>query len=407
MSPKIRLDIEAVPFRSGDNNLFLLYDRSGISTAQLALSADMLTIVKLLNGENSLVAIQDIYWREHQAQLTLDDLEKVIADLAAADFLDDPRFHDYYAELLRSFQHAPIRPATSAGSAYSDNYAILNASLTKYLQSAPIPEDDDRATNAIRRAPRAVIVPHMDFSRAGKIYAQVYRELQSCQKPDAVIVIGTAHYPLKNRYALCPKDFAIPNAVMRYHRELTDEILSRSKTVADFTTDILAHRTEHSIELQLVWLRHIWGEIPIVPLLASAIDDLIINPALSATDNQLQIFSTILADLMQRYRLTILASADLAHVGKRFGDQRELDETFLRETERADREYLAHVKNGDALNSLNCLHQHRDAFHLCGTGSIYALNTCLPKIKGRILGYHQAITAELEQAVSCAGLIFE
>ncbi|MBP5231882.1 MAG: AmmeMemoRadiSam system protein B [Planctomycetes bacterium] len=406
--PKLRPEIEAVPWDRDGAEVYLCYDRSGISAAQLELAPMAAAIAARLDGEHSLLDVQDECARELGDRPAIAAVEEVLLALDQADFLDTPRFQDYLAQLQREFAAQPVREATSAGSAYSADPAALATALQGYIDAAPPPEDEDRATNARRAAPRGVIVPHMDFSRAGLVYGQVYRELAQCARPEAVVVIGTAHYPLPRRYAVCPKDFALPGGVLRYARELTAELLRRTAPVADFAADIIAHRNEHSVELQLVWLRHVWGpDVAFIPVLAGPIDDCLDAPEKAAADPQLNAFAQALRDLGREHRMTILASADLAHIGRRFGDDADLDLEFQAEAENADRNYLRAVKAGDGAGALAALAACGDAYRLCGTGCIYALNAALPGVPGRLLGYHQAISPELEQAVSCAGLIFE
>ena len=408
MLPKIRAEIEAVPWQRNGQQAYLCYDRSEVSSARLLLSPTAAAIVSYFDGAHSLLEILDACEKELPTRPAVAEVEEILASLEKAAFLDTPRFQDYYAQLRRDFIAEPVRETTSAGSAYSADPATLTASLNEFMRSAPPPEDEDRVTNARRAAPRGVIVPHMDYSRAGSVYGQVYRELANCTRPAAAVVIGTAHYPLKNRYAVCPKDFALPDGIMRCNQELTAELLRLTADCGDFTEDILAHRNEHSVELQLVWLRHVWGEdLPVIPVLAGAIDDLLAAPERAAEEPQLRGFAAALRELTRRERLTIVASADLAHIGRRFGDDGEIDTALQAATENADREYLQAVKLGDAPKALGVLTAHGDAFRLCGTGCIYALNAALPGVRGRLVGYHQAITPELEQAVSCAGLVFE
>lgn len=406
--PKMRAEIEIVPWSREGEEVYLCYDRSGVSSAKLALAAEAARMAVLFDGAHSLLEVQDFCEKEYGERPHVAEVEEVLDSLDKADFLDTPRFQDYYAELEREFIARPVRESSSAGSVYSDVPEKLAAALDAFMAEARQPEDEDRATNACRQAPRGVIVPHMDYARAGAVYAQVYRELAQCVRPAAAVVIGTGHYPVKNRYVVCPKDFALPGGVMRYHREFTEEILRHCAPEADFTEDILAHRNEHSVELQLVWLRRIWGDdLPVVPVLAGAVDDLLDDPARAESEPQLRIFAEALQELGRRERITIIASADLAHVGRRFGDDVDIDTEFQAAVENRDREYLRAVKAGDAAGALRVLQAQADVNRLCGTGCIYALNAALPGVPGRLLGYHQAITPALEQAVSCAGLVFE
>jgi hypothetical protein len=182
-----------------------------------------------------------------------------------------------------------------------------------------------------------------------------------------VFVCGTAHAPLSAPLSLCAKDFAVPGGVVRRDAEFCDRFLARLPGAGG---DVLAHRGEHSVELQAVWLRHIWGDAPrIVPILAGA---------LSETGSEHDAAWTALADLFADAMAlpggaVFVASADLAHVGPRFGDDAAMSDEFLAEVEAADRAYLTAVGQGSASEGLDVLSSHGDRYRVCGAASVYGL----------------------------------
>ena len=84
-----------------------------------------------------------------------------------------------------------------------------------------------------------------------------------------------------------------------------------------------------------------------------------------------------------------MASADLAHVGPRFGDPRPLTPGQLREVADADRELLATVESGDAETFFQSVSRDRDRRRICGLPPIYAALRLLPGARGRLLRYTQ------------------
>lgn len=409
--PRIRPEIDAVPTEEEGETLYLLYDRSGLSEAQLALSPAAMFLVAQLDGQSSLLALQDRFANESGGTaLPLASLEGLINALDAAFFLDNDHYHAHYRTLHDTFAATPVRPSTSAGSAYPESADALHDELNRMLRSAPPPEVEGRATNAPRPAPRGVIAPHIDYERGGDAYAQVYRELATFGKPDAVLLLGTAHAEMTNRFACTTKDFALPGGCLPCDRETMNRLLALCAPVADFTADAFAHRSEHSIELQTPWLRHIWGDVPILPVLVGSMHEFLQTPDACHTarsDPQLTTFVEAVASLRAEMRLTILASADLSHIGPRFDDLREVDAVFLHETGEADRAYLGAVMRGDATGGLASLAAHADAYHVCGAGCIYVLNRLLDHVEGRLLGYHQSHAPDMHQAVTYAGVLFE
>ena len=415
--PKVRYDVDAFPYEDThgvidvedfDGAAYILYDTSGLSEAQLIVGDSSMYFISRMDGKHSMLNLREEYQRETGLEVDVVDIECIVHELDSARFLDNENFEDLYNNLLSEFNTNPIRSSVCSSSVYSDDIEALEDELDILIQNAPKPEMQGRVGNVMRRAPRGVIAPHMDFVRAAKCYGQVYKELlEKYNKPDVVIVLGTAHGKMKNRFAVCDKDFEVTGGVVKCHNEITEKILEMTATVANFKDDIFVHRSEHSIELQAVWLDYIWPGVQIVPVLVGEMESYIKHPETVNDDPEIISMVAAIKKIMAEYKVTVMASADLSHIGRRFGDDRDLDIGFVSETEVADRNYLKYVLKGDSYGALEILAAHRDRYHICGTGCIYVLNALLPEVTGQLLGYYQAVSHELEQAVGCAGVVFE
>ena len=226
--PALRPEVDAVPTRHKGKPLFLLYDRSGLSPAQLAISPVVMFVASQLDGETSVLEIQDRFAREAGGEiLPSAEVEKILAALDEAMFLRSDRFDAYYAQSCREFLENPVRPPYSAGAAYSDKPEELAKHLDEMLRNAPAPEEPAPASaaGARRSAPLGAIIPHIDYARGATGYGQVYRELAAREPPEAIVVMGTAHHPMQNRFAVLDKDFAVPGGTVRNARETTAAIL--------------------------------------------------------------------------------------------------------------------------------------------------------------------------------------
>ncbi len=416
--PCLRDEIDAVPSGQQSDTVFILYDRSGLSPAQLGVSPVVMFIASQLNGKQSLLDIADEYARKTETEpLAPEDIQNVIQQFEEALFLKGDRFDSFFQQQSEDFTKAPIREATSAGSAYSEDMVQLSHELDDMLQAAPPPEEGDRLSEETgsRPCPAGLIAPHIDFARGSMAYAQAYSELSKRTKPKTVIIFGTAHQQMNRCFSICSKDFQTPAGLLHHDAALCKCLTETIAEFGDPAEDLFLHRNEHSIELQVLWLQHIFGnDLKIVPILCNTAhdadgnipdaDQIISNPEFNSFCSLVRKF------LRDRNDLLLIASADLAHVGPRFGDNREIDTALLEETEQADRDYLASVCKISKDAGLNKLKAHNDAYHICGTGAITTLCSCLSEtsaLSGRLLGYHQAATPEMQQAVSFASIIYD
>lgn len=405
--PKLRDEIDAAPAARDGETYYILYDRAGIARSRLLVSPLGLLVAGRLDGASSILDLADRLSRElEDDSVGCAEIESVVAALREALFLDDANFHDYQAQIARDFRSAPVRPAGSAGSAYDDDPHSLAETLDRMLAAAPPPEE---STAGMTRHPRGVVAPHLDFPRGGHGYGQIYRALAQLPPPRTAVVIGTAHTPISARYSLCAKDFATPLGDVRLDRDLAERVRKALGDPPETDEDVMAQRSEHSIELQAVWLRHVYGgDVRIVPLLAGSLGDYLeggADPAGATREPRVRALADCLAEAAADGAM-IIASADLAHVGPRFGDAREVTNRFLAEVEKVDRDYLAAVRES-ALYGLESLALHGDRHHVCGSAGIFALGMALPGAPARLLGYHQAVTPEMRQAVTYAAMFFE
>ena len=82
------------------------------------------------------------------------------------------------------------------------------------------------------------------------------------------MVLGTGHNGLKNLFSLTRKPFSTPLGKLQVDSEFVERLTSRYPH--DLFTDEFAHRTEHTIEFQVLFLQLLLGNnIPMVPILCS------------------------------------------------------------------------------------------------------------------------------------------
>jgi len=106
------------------------------------------------------------------------------------------------------------------------------------------------------------------------------------------------------------------------------------------------------------------------------------------------------------YKTCIIASADLAHCGIRFGDASPPSNDFLRNLEREDRALLSSVEEMDSEAFYRSIQRDKDRRNICGLPPIYTLLSVLDAEKGTLLDYQQSVEAGGESVVTYAGMVF-
>src|SRR6185295_10849844 len=115
--------------------------------------------------------------------------------------------------------------------------------------------------------------------------------------------------------------------------------------------DEIHHRTEHSIEFQAVWLRHVYGASspPVLPVLCGSLHRSVEQKRSPRQDPGVRDFLDALVKLTKGKRVLVLAGADLGHVGPRFGDEPwAVDGPEVRTLEESDRRCMDAAARGDA-----------------------------------------------------------
>ena len=82
-------------------------------------------------------------------------------------------------------------------------------------------------------------------------------------------------------------------------------------------------------------------------------------------------------------QVSVIAGADLAHVGRRFGDPFDIHDSVLRQVEARDREDLQHALAGDATGFYQSVLRDRNERRVCGINCIYAALKAVDGAGGR------------------------
>jgi AmmeMemoRadiSam system protein B len=401
--PRLRY-VEVFPFPDEKGKpLFGLRDPQQISSQILCVSPDVAFALQFLDGTRTLEEIRSEYQRQYNREFPADHLRQVVRVLDESYFLDNDSFRRYLTDLVESFRLSEIREAFHAGNSYSKDAVSLRNSMATFFSGPNGPGLPDGVLSD-RQIP-AIITPHIDLRIGGHTYAWAYKQLAEAKKPDVVIVLGTGHNGLRNLFSLTRKRFATPLGEL----QVDSEFVNRLTTLYpyDLFSDELAHRTEHTIEFQVLFLQLLFGSgVSLVPILCSfaytmARDG---NPA-----EAIRQFTEALRMAIRQdgRRFCLVASADLAHVGPRYGDKEGFVGERLDKIKEEDREMLAYVEKVDAEGFLDYIVREGDRRRICGLSPIYTMLKVLEARKGTVLSHDHGEMDKYGSICSYASVILE
>jgi AmmeMemoRadiSam system protein B len=182
-----------------------------------------------------------------------------------------------------------IRPPAVAGSWYPGTSGALTREVDAYLAAA---DEGPRGTI------QAVVAPHAGLMFSGPVGAYAYKA--AARQPfDVAVLVGPSHYVAFEGVALYPQGaFATPLGAAL----IDEEGASRMAASAVVRVMPSAHQREHSLEMQLPFLRRLSPDTPIVPLVMGR-----------QTRETITGLGDALAAAFADRRALLVASTDLSH----------------------------------------------------------------------------------------------
>ena len=403
LRPRLR-NVEAFPIDHEGQRLIGHRDPAGFAPSIVFVPLGLREIVARFDGRHSIDDIQAALVSRGQI-VTREQIESVVASLDEHGFLDSPAFAERRRSVEASFRAAPSRPATHTG-AYAAEPTALRTMLDGFFTTpaGPGPIGGMRAG-----APPVVglIAPHIDFHRGGPAYAWAYRDVAERADADVFVIFGTCHAGMADPFAVTRKSYETPFGAADVDQDFVDALVQRAPL--DCFASEFAHRNEHSIEFQAVWLRYLFGErrdVTIVPILTSFAHEALARGTGPEHDPRVAEFLDALVDTAAASgrRVAWVAGADLAHVGPRFGDPQPLDAAAMTRIETEDRAMLAAVEAGDAGAFFASVAGDRDRRRICGLSPIYTMLRVLGGRRGELR--HYGHTHDPECLVSFTSMVY-
>ncbi|MEI6828093.1 MAG: AmmeMemoRadiSam system protein B [Desulfuromonadales bacterium] len=142
------------------------------------------------------------------------------------------------------------RQPAVAGQFYPGSKEQLRTALSQLIQSFPAPQPV-----------KGIISPHAGYIYSGAIAGQLFGRITI---PGTVLIIGPNHHGVGEAAALYPDgEWLTPLGVTAINSRLNELLLQHGRYLR---SDTVAHRNEHSLEVQLPFMQYLRPDVTIAAL---------------------------------------------------------------------------------------------------------------------------------------------
>jgi len=190
-----------------------------------------------------------------------------------------------------------VREPAVAGMFYPDHEAACRSELDDVLGGAT-------SLPAVGGQILGGIVPHAGWICSGAVAGKVFAALRK-DPPETVVLLGAVHYPIGPAAAMFGGGaWRTPIGSVAIDAELAEAVLDRCELVLH---DPEAHRAEHSIEVQVPFIRRLLPQARLLPIM--------VPPG----DNCPKVGEEVAEAVRQLGRkVAYVGSTDLTHYGPRY-----------------------------------------------------------------------------------------
>lgn len=400
-------NLQYSPIKQEEEQYILLWDPTGLSAEKLIVPLNYFYLFQFFDGEHSLQQIGGKYLKKYGEFLMPDRLSRLVEDLEDKLFLEGERCEQAKASALAAYREAPVRPADFAGKSYEADSEKLRAQLDGFFGSKEGPGTVPSQHKGQKI--KAIVAPNFELKQAGPLYAWAYKELREAEAPSVFVVLGTCHAGLHGGIAVTDKDFETPFGIVPVNRPILEYFKQHGG--AQFFEEEIRHQHDPSIEFQLPFLQHTVGSLKpmtIVPVLCAFPVLAFTDPELKPLADRVEAFVGIMQEALHALgqEVCVVASANLAHIGLRYGDRTPPTDFSFHRCMQHDLEMLKHVENLDPESFAQYLLKEGDKRHVLGFSPIYLMLKLIQAEKGEVLRYDRGIIDQFNSTVTYASMAF-
>lgn len=381
--PRIRLNLDFLPSPDPARPGLYIRDPYHYSDATLLVPPALVQALECFDGTQSTLDLRSELVRI-TGEIQVGELEKhLFESLNEAGFLENERYKELKANREADFALELKRDAVFAGSAYPEHRPKLSELLMRRIGG---PQGST--------ATAGIAAPHASPDGGWDTYRAAYQALPpvSDGKERTFVILGTSHYGAPDRFGLTRKQFVTPFGEAETNVALVNELEAAASEA--IRMEDYCHAVEHSIEFQIVFLQHVYGPgVRILPILCGPFVKSVYEGGLPEESDGAAKFFDALGNIAAREgkRLFWVLGIDMAHIGRRYGDQLRATANIgemLAIGER-DRERIKHVAGGDIRGYWSLVQEGHDDLKWCGSSPLYTFLKVMPQLRGELLNYQQ------------------
>ena len=251
-----------------------------------------------------------------------------------------------------------------------------------------------------------IAAPHVSPAGGWQSYRAAYQTLTPELRDRTFVVLGTSHYGQPGKFGLTRKPFETPFGQTGVDDLLVKELEAQPAALAED----YCHAVEHSIEFQVIFLQAIYGpQVRILPVLCGGFGKSIHERSFPETDSGVASFLAALAAIAERekHRLFWVLGVDMAHMGKRYGDNftAYADRGEMTDVSQRDQQRIERISAADARGFWNLVKENGDDLKWCGSAPLYTFMKAVPGARGTLHRYEQW-NIDHQSVVTFAGISF-
>jgi AmmeMemoRadiSam system protein B len=402
--PRLRLGLDIMPSPIPEQPGLLFRDPFRYTEQILIIPPLLAAGLSFFDGDSTELDVQ-AYLSKLTGQLIPSEIiQSLIAALKDNGFLEGEEFERMRIERHLQFAASPTRLPVHVGSGYPERAETLGAKLDEYLRESLTPAAEPII---------GLAAPHVSPWGGWQCYAAAYGRLSAAARRYAehktIVLLGTSHYGEPEKFGMTRKPFVTPLGTLQPDHELIDRIVARagdSVVMEDY-----CHAIEHSIEFQCIFLQRMLGsDFKILPILCGPFAKALLTGEPPEKDDGVIRFFDALGEMAELHaaRLFWVLGVDLAHIGRRYGDQliASVESDEMLEVKERDQERLKYVCEGAGEEFFDLVRPEQDPLRWCGFSPLYTFINAAPNARGSLLRYDQW-NIDDQSVVSFAALEFK